>query len=577
MDISLESDCLLISFSAPAKTIGVERYHRNNGLEMILHLLRGILKDYQYDKNTYDRVMKTIDREFSPTATGTGGSGSGTGGTKSRDVIRLSHSSQSLESLCRAAIRGRVAHSDARFIPLSSLTTVSSTPTSISTSAGTTNTNTNRYGVHAVDKSSNPLGDIKKLMQSQLSKLQHQEYALALPGLIASRTASTSTCTTTSTGSGSVTLTDTPTRDKVCAGVELTIAGNMTLGRMRELTVRVLGTVLSDKQMHYVENTVRPSRKMKRKLQQQKLKDEFNRRTNATATATATGSGGGTNTSTNTHIGAADTVPTTPTATATPKASKANTRRKSGAAQKNRAMKATTDSGAGLGLGLGGAVAMKDRQRFAGVMGVAWNDASNIRIESVADGCRLDSDGPCSNTNINTNTNTGSGTIGIGTTIPSVKHAVGYLVGPAYNKHGVLCDDPNPNPSTKPTGSSSSSTSTHGNIKDNDKVKVSGGIRISPPVEKIPYLPPISPITARTRPTNRPTVPTGLSNSRIHTGTSVESIENREKLNIYLRRLQTVRKQEIYDNNALNYYKSHPLYVEMMTMLIEQVCICRVL
>ena len=38
MDVSLESDCLLLTFSAPAKTIGIERYHRNNGLEMILQV-----------------------------------------------------------------------------------------------------------------------------------------------------------------------------------------------------------------------------------------------------------------------------------------------------------------------------------------------------------------------------------------------------------------------------------------------------------------------------------------------------------------------------------------------------------
>mgnify|MGYP003385358520 CR=1 FL=1 len=31
-------DTLLIRFSAPAKTIGLERYHRNNGLEMILQV-----------------------------------------------------------------------------------------------------------------------------------------------------------------------------------------------------------------------------------------------------------------------------------------------------------------------------------------------------------------------------------------------------------------------------------------------------------------------------------------------------------------------------------------------------------
>lgn len=516
MDISLESDCLLISFSAPAKTIGVERYHRNNGLEMILHLLRGILKDYQYDKNSYNRVMKTIEREFSPTAVEVGRNRSKTGAGD--NVIRLSHSSQPLDALCRAAIRGRVAHSDARFVPLSCLTTFSNTSAP------------NRYGIHKVDKGSNPLANIKRLLQSQLSKLQHQEYALALPGAIAASANGNS--------SAGAMLTDKPTRDKVCAGVELTVAGNMTLGRMRELTVKILGTVLSDKQMHYVENTVRPSRKMKRKLQQQKLKDEFDRRALETFNETSNGSNAQTPLTVSSKTEPVDTISDTDTKAKPPSKTKPNNRRKSGAAQKNRAMRSSSE----VRKYDASSDTVSDTHRFDGVRGVAWDDASNILIEAVADGCYIE--GENGGEKINSS--------------PSVKHAVGYLVGPAYNKHGVLCD--------RPLSASRS--------KSNDIVHT----RISPPVEKVPYLAPTASSSADTENVEElnfysKVKPNRLSNSVVHTGPSVESLKNREKLEKYLRRLKIVQEQEEYDDNPMNYYKSHPLYVQMMTMLIEQVCI----
>lgn len=39
VEVTPQWNDLLITFKAPTKTIGVERYHRNNGLEMILQVI----------------------------------------------------------------------------------------------------------------------------------------------------------------------------------------------------------------------------------------------------------------------------------------------------------------------------------------------------------------------------------------------------------------------------------------------------------------------------------------------------------------------------------------------------------
>lgn len=56
---------------------------------------------------------------------------------------------------------------------------------------------------------------------------------------------------------------------------ELTIAGNITLGRMRELTVKTLGSVISDNHLHVIQSKLKPSRKQLRKLLKSPVKKHY--------------------------------------------------------------------------------------------------------------------------------------------------------------------------------------------------------------------------------------------------------------------------------------------------------------
>ena len=108
---------------------------------------------------------------------------------------------------------------------------------------------------------------------------------------------------------------------------------------------------------------------------------------------------------------------------------------------------------------------------------------------------------------------------------------IAYIVGPAYNKLGITCNE-----ETNIAPGLSSEQGIQGNFS------------------KLPYL--------------SPTPKRSLSPS-IKLGTAAI---NKKKLNMYLERLNIVRQQEQYNLvKSLKSFKSHPVFVDLVTMVIEEV------
>lgn len=256
--------------------------------------------------------------------------------------------------------------------------------------------------------------------------------------------------------------------------MELTVAGNITLGRMREHVVRILGTVISPEQLDVligINGTVKPSRKLLRKRQQARLKEEY--------------------------LLSAGLV----NATAGPVKGDAGAREPVGAKQ-------VAVEGDRLAATRGSRSPSSARRHED--LRVHWSDSSPIKIHGQA----ATAGGPS-----------------------AVQRSVGYVVGPAFNKRGVLCDgssafegaqsypylSPTPNASTTNAG---------GAVGGSKPLWAAVRRRLSP----------------------------------------VLSEEEQRRLELYLARLKVVESQGRFDRGAVRRdLRSHPAYAEVMTLLLEEV------
>lgn len=275
-------------------------------------------------------------------------------------------------------------------------------------------------------------------------------------------------------------------------GMELTVAGNMTLGRMREHVVRILGTVISAEQLDAltgINGTVKPSRKVLRKRKQQRLKEEYLLSAGLANASTGTGTSALTATS-----------PLNGAMLATDKMADTTANR--------MPPPASTTSG------------RHDRLR------VRWTDSSPISISTRTDAAVA--------------------------TKGAVGKSLGYVVGPAFNKRGVLGD-----------GSS---------------VLAASGGRSA----RYPYLSPTPDTRADAR------VGLGGKSGPVRLPTAVRrklggalSEGEHERLAVYLKRIQVVKLQDSFNGaggaggraaaRRARDMRAHPVYLGLMTRLLEEV------